>query len=195
MTPKRTSTKSTELFPGLNETETKLLVFANACTDKDHVYLLRTRLVTVQPKKMDYDKLAAQSGLKVSSARTLYRKAKRKITKTVEAGSNEGTSSTPAKKPRVIPEVRVPRTPRPPRALRASKSKAKTPKGEAANKGEGNAGEGTCKCTSESVEESTVEYDANTLVALAIEAIELLDKSDLGGTSGNEDETAFVKTE
>ncbi|KOS42208.1 hypothetical protein ACN38_g6881 [Penicillium nordicum] len=109
------------LFPGISATETKLLVLANVCLKND---------------KIDYDKLAANAGIKASSAHTLFRTAKRKLDKLCADDhtnaddasatmSPEGSSSkrrkANAKTPRTIKSPKTPMSPKTPKSAKATK--------------------------------------------------------------------------
>ncbi|KAJ9489579.1 hypothetical protein VN97_g3661 [Penicillium thymicola] len=103
------------LFPGISATETKLLVLANVCLKND---------------KIDYDKLAANAGIKASSAHTLFRTAKRKLDKLCADDhtnaddasatmSPEGTSSKHRKANAKTP--RTTKSPKTPKSAKATK--------------------------------------------------------------------------
>ncbi|KAK9850919.1 hypothetical protein MYU51_011581 [Penicillium brevicompactum] len=88
--PKTTPTKVTptkekneKLIPTLSSTETRLLAFSTYWADAS---------------KVDYDELASLAGIMPSSARTLFRAAKRKMTKLVDEGASDD-HPTPAKTP------------------------------------------------------------------------------------------------
>ncbi|KAJ5920481.1 hypothetical protein N7516_011339 [Penicillium verrucosum] len=113
------------LFPGISATETKLLVLANVCLKND------------KTRKIDYDKLAANAGIKASSAHTLFRTAKRKLDKLCADDhtnaddasatmSPEGSSSkrrkANAKTPRTIKSPKTSMSPKTPKSAKATKS-------------------------------------------------------------------------
>ncbi|OQE39269.1 hypothetical protein PENCOP_c007G05048 [Penicillium coprophilum] len=123
-----------KLFPGISATETKLLVLANVCLKNDRI---------------DYDKLALNAGIKVSSAQTLFRNAKRKLDKLfgdddanvdgngaqddltpVETPSKRGKSNAKAKPrtPKTPKNPKTSQTPKTPKNPKTSQT-PKTPKG------------------------------------------------------------------
>ncbi|CAI7639693.1 unnamed protein product [Penicillium discolor] len=121
------------LFPGISATETRLLVLANVCLKNDKWTI-----------KVDYDKLAANAGLKASSAHTLFRTAKRKLDKLYADGHDNadgaGASSTmspdDSSSKRGKANGKAPRTiksPKTPKSAKATKGDKAAIKSEAAD--------------------------------------------------------------
>lgn len=106
------SSPKTTLFPGISVTETKLLVLANVCLKND---------------KIDYDKLAANAGIKASSAHTLFRNAKRKLDKMYADdhanadGASAAMSPEDASSKRGKANAKAPRTLKPAKAPKSAK--------------------------------------------------------------------------
>ncbi|KAL2698734.1 hypothetical protein AAEP93_010122 [Penicillium crustosum] len=107
------------LFPGISATETKLLVLANVCLKND---------------KIDYDKLAANAGIKASSAHTLFRTAKRKLDKLYadDRANGDGASASAPMSPEDSSSKRGKANAKAPRAIKSPK----TPKSAKATKGD-----------------------------------------------------------
>ncbi|CAI7613403.1 unnamed protein product [Penicillium palitans] len=125
------------LFPGISATETRLLVLANVCLKNDKLTV-----------KVDYDKLAANAGIKASSAHTLFRTAKRKLDKLYADGHANADGASPTmtpedssskhgkangKAPRTIKSPKTPKSPNTPKSAKATKGDKAGIKSEAAD--------------------------------------------------------------
>lgn len=142
------------LFPGISATETRLLVLANVCLKNDKVcypipssHIIITLLIQLTVK-VDYDKLAANAGIKASSAHTLFRTAKRKLDKLYADGHANADGASPTmtpedssskrgkangKAPRTIKSPKTPKSPNTPKSAKATKGDKAGIKSEAAD--------------------------------------------------------------
>lgn len=150
------------IIPGISATENKLLLLAHVCLKNGKVcHLVLSSLITMflltqWTKKIDYDKLASNAGIKASSAHTLFRNAKRKLDKLYgddnadadgnganadmspeETPSKRGKST--AKSPRAPKTPKSPKAPKTPKTPRATKATKNPQSGKAAIKSEESA--------------------------------------------------------
>ncbi|KAJ5788270.1 hypothetical protein N7457_003260 [Penicillium paradoxum] len=188
----RGSGKESSLFAGLSRTETNLLVMANVC---------------IKNGKVDYQQLAAYVGVKMSSAQTLFRNAKRKIDKMIASGNdaaegNEGQGETPAKRRKSAVKAKKPRTPNKPKAAapKASKSAKKVKSAKTATETETSEDEAlhnsapkpVNKRTAKAAIKSSVEGSASDAAATSDDAGVII-KPEVNNSEEEETENSMVE--
>lgn len=151
------------LFPGISATETRLLVLANVCLKNDKVcYPVSSShtaiiLLIQWTVKVDYDKLAANAGIKASSAHTLFRTAKRKLDKLYAAGHDNADGASATMSPEDSSSKRGKANGKAPRTIKSPK----TPKSAKATKGD----EAAIKSEAADDEEVSVKLEFSPLTA------------------------------